>query len=142
VGEPMIGVQSVGRDVINRYGVIKPKNEADLRNDVIEITGIIEKPKPEEAPSDLADFGRMILNQGIVDILKETELGKGNELWIVDAITKYIMKGGRFFAKRVEDGEWLTTGDPLNCMKTSIKYALDREDIGGELREFMREYVL
>jgi UTP--glucose-1-phosphate uridylyltransferase len=91
----------------------------------------------EEAPSCLADFGRMILNREFIEILKKTALGKGNELWITDAIKAYVKQGGKFLAKKVEDGEWLTTGDPLNYMKALLKYAMDRDDLKNELKDFM-----
>ena len=129
-GLPMIGVQEVSEEDVVRYGIVK------LREGTMEIEGIIEKPSIEEAPSRLADFGRMILNQEIVDILKNTALGKGNELWMVDAIKTYIQRGGKFLAKKVENGEWLTTGDPLNYLKALLKYAMDRDDLKGELKDF------
>lgn len=132
-GNPIIAVQEVPEDQVNRYGIVK------LRNDSMEIEDIIEKPTIEEAPSRLADFGRMVLNQEIIDILKTTALGKGNELWIVDAIKTFVKNGGKFMAKNVDEGEWLTTGDPLNYMTTIIKYALDREDIGQELRRIIKK---
>jgi UTP--glucose-1-phosphate uridylyltransferase len=131
-GHPIIAVQEVPKDQVNRYGIVK------LRQGGMEIEDIIEKPSIEEAPSQLADFGRMVLNQEIIDILKTTALGKGNELWIVDAIKTYVKNGGKFIAKNVDEGEWLTTGDPLNYMTTIIKYALDREDIGQELRKVLK----
>lgn len=131
-GKPIIGVQKVPKDEVNKYGIVA------LKNNTMQLSGIIEKPTIEEAPSQLADFGRMILNQEIVDILKETPTGKDGELWIVDAIMKYIERGGEFYAKKVEDGEWLTTGDPLNLIKTVLKYALDRDDIGQDLRDFIK----
>ena len=131
-GHLMIGVQQVEKNMVNRYGIVK------LRPQSMEIENIIEKPSIDEAPSQLADFGRMILNQDIVDILREIPLGKDNELWIVDAIRQYVERGGIFLAKEVDDGEWLTTGDPLNYLKAVIKYALDREDIGKDLKEFLK----
>jgi UTP--glucose-1-phosphate uridylyltransferase len=134
-GHLMIGVQKVERDMVTRYGIVK------LRPHSTEIENIIEKPSIEDAPSQMADFGRMILNQDIVDILREIPLGKDNELWIVDAIRQYVERGGIFLAKEVENGEWLTTGDPLNYLKAVIKYALDREDIGSDLKEFMKTSV-
>lgn len=112
-----------------------------MEDGLVQISGIIEKPKPEEAPSNLADFGRMILDQDIIDTLKKTELGKGGELWIVDAITKYIDNGGEFYAKKVEEGEWLTTGDPLNFVKANLKYAIEREDIGKDVIKYMKELL-
>jgi UTP--glucose-1-phosphate uridylyltransferase len=131
-GHLMIGVQKVPLEVVSRYGIVK------LRAGTNEIEDIIEKPSVEEAPSQLADFGRMILDHDIIDILKNTPLGKGNELWIVDAIRQYVKSGGVFLAKEVEDGEWLTTGDPLNYLKAMLKYAVDREDIGADLMSFMK----
>ncbi|MDA8084736.1 MAG: sugar phosphate nucleotidyltransferase [Nitrospiraceae bacterium] len=134
-GHLMIGVQKVEREMVNRYGIVK------LRPGSSEIEKIVEKPSIEEAPSQLADFGRMILNQDIVDILREIPLGKDNELWIVDAIRQYVERGGIFLAREVDNGEWLTTGDPLNYLKAVIKYALDREDIGRDLKTFLKNSV-
>lgn len=134
-GKLMIGVQEVPKEVVNRYGIVK------LKEGTNEIEDIVEKPSIEEAPSQLADFGRMILNQEFINILKKTALGKGNELWIVDAIKAYVKNGGVFLAKKIEDGEWLTTGDPLNYMKATMAYAFDREDIGGELKEYINRLL-
>jgi UTP--glucose-1-phosphate uridylyltransferase len=134
-GHLMIGVQKVEREMVSRYGIIK------LRPNSSEIEHIIEKPSLDEAPSQLADFGRMILNQDIVDIPREIPLGKGNDLWIVDAIRRYVERGWIFLANEVDNGEWLTTGDPLNYLKAVIKYALDREDIGSDLKKFLKASV-
>lgn len=134
-GKPMIGVQKVAKEDVVRYGIVK------LRENSNEIEDIIEKPSIEEAPSQLADFGRMILNQEIVDVLKKTALGKGNELWIVDAIRSYVRGGGIFLAKEIENGEWLTTGDPLNYLKALLTYAFDREDIGKDLRAYINNHL-
>lgn len=134
-GLPMIGVQEVPLEEVPRYGIVK------LRDGTNEIEDIIEKPSIAEAPSRLADFGRMILNKELVDILKKTSLGKGNELWIVDAIREYVRGGRKFLAKEVEDGQWLTTGDPINYLQSMLVYALDREDIKAPLLEFMRKVV-
>ena len=79
----------------------------------------------------------MILNQKIINILRDTPLGKDNELWLVDALRSYIKGGGIFLAKEVEDGEWLTTGDPLNYLKAVLKFAFDRKDIEQDLRDFL-----
>ncbi len=130
-GKLMIGVQEVPKEVVNRYGIVK------LKEGTNEIEDIIEKPSVEEAPTRLADFGRMILDQKFIDILRETSLGKGNELWITDAIKKYVQNGGVFLAKELKDGQWLTTGDPLNYLKATFAYALDRDDIKDDMLEFI-----
>ncbi len=130
-GKLMIGVQQVPKEVVSRYGIVK------LREGTNEIEDIIEKPSIEEAPSQLADFGRMILDQNFINILRETALGKGNELWVTDAIKTYVKSGGIFLAKELKDGDWLTTGDPLNYLKATLAYAFDRE----ELREDLDQYI-
>jgi len=129
---PIIGVQEVLNEDLHKYGIVK------LKKSTMQITDIIEKPSMDTAPSNLAEFGRMILNQKIIDILKNTALGKDNELWIVDAIKTYVKRGNKIIAKKVENGEWLTTGDPFNYLKTSLKYAFDRKDIGNDLKNFLK----
>lgn len=131
-GHLMIGVQEVARDQVDRYGIVSLKDKKTMQLD-----GIVEKPSIKEAPSCLADFGRMILNQDIINVLKKTKLGKGKELWIVDAIRDYIKAGGEFYAKKIEDGQWLTTGDPLNLLKANLEYAKDKK----ELRDFLKKYL-
>lgn len=132
-GNLMIGVQEMPKEVLNRYGIVK------LKEGTMEIEDIIEKPSIEEAPSCMADFGRMILNQDFINILKETALGKGNELWVVDAIKKYVKNGGKFMAKKIENGEWLTTGDPLNYLKATLAYASERDDLKEDLKECIKK---
>jgi UTP--glucose-1-phosphate uridylyltransferase len=131
----MIGVQEVPRETVHRYGIVKTESDS------MAIKDIVEKPSAEEAPSNLADFGRMILNKDIVEVLQNTALGKDNELWIVDAIRSYIQNGGKFMAKKIEDGEWMTTGDPLNYLKTTIAYAMEREDVSQDLKDFFQKLL-
>ncbi len=132
-GAPVIGVQKVSKKEVEKYGIVK------YRKGTQELEDIVEKPPRDKAPSLHADFGRMILTQDIVDILKRTERGLGDELWIIDAIRNYIHEGGRFMAKEVEDGQWITTGDPLSYLKATIEYALDRKDLNKELRKYLGE---
>ena len=134
-GFPMIGVQEVPMSEVSKYGIV------NIDPDTLQLKGVVEKPSQEEAPSSLAVFGRYILNQDIIDILRTTSLGKGNELWIADAIQKYIDGGGKMFAKTVEDGQWMTMGDPLNYMKTVLEYAVERTDIGEEVRAYMQQLL-
>lgn len=130
---PIIGVQKVPRKDVERYGIVK------LKKGTMQIEDIIEKPSVKEAPSQYADFGRMILNREIIDILKQTPLGKGEELWIIDAIREYIRRGGVFYAQEVRDGAWYTTGDPLNYLRATVEYALDRKDIGKDFKKYLLE---
>ncbi|MFZ1626907.1 MAG: UTP--glucose-1-phosphate uridylyltransferase [Candidatus Moraniibacteriota bacterium] len=134
-GQPMLGVQEVPQSEVSKYGIV------DVDAETMRVRNIIEKPTQEEAPSRLAGFGRYILNQEIIDILRSTSLGKGNELWLVDAIHNYIEKGGTFYAKTVEHGQWMTTGDPLNYMTTILTYAVERPDIGDQVKVYMKQLL-
>lgn len=131
-GHMVIGVQEVPRETVHRYGIVK------LCAGSMQIEDIIEKPSLHEAPSRLADFGRMVLDAEMIDMLKTVPLGRGNRLWMVNAIRRYIQNGGIFLAKKVEGGEWLTTGDPLSYLKAVLAYAFDRQDIRGDLASYVQ----
>ncbi len=133
---PVIGVQKVAKHLVDRYGIVK------LKARTREMEGVVEKPAIGKAPSQLAQFGRMVLTPEIVDILKATKLGRGGELWVTDAISEYVGRGGKFMVEEVEDGEWLTTGDPLNYLKAMVAYALLRDDIGDDFRAHLRNLHL
>ncbi len=130
-GCPVIGVDEVPYEEVHRYGVV------DLDDETGAIRRVVEKPTRAEAPSNLVQFGRMVLTRPIVDILKETELGKGNELWLTDAIATHVARGERFLAERIPDGKWLTTGDPLNNLKAVVEHALDDPRVSGEFRSYL-----
>ncbi len=135
-GAPVIGVQKVPKNHVDRYGIVK------LKSGTREMELVVEKPSVEKAPSQLAQFGRMILTPEIVEILKDTKLGKGGELWVTDAISEYISRGGKFMVEEVEKGQWLTTGDPLNYLRAVVAYALRRDDIGDEFRDYLKDLDL
>ncbi len=135
-GAPVIGVQKVPKNHVDRYGIVK------LKSGTREMELVVEKPSVEKAPSQLAQFGRMILTPEIVEILKDTKLGKGGELWVTDAISEYISRGGKFMVEEVEKGQWLTTGDPLNYLRAVVAYALRRDDIGDEFRDYLKHLDL
>ena len=135
-GAPVIGVQKVPKHLVDRYGIVKLKPRTS------EMELVVEKPLIDKAPSRLAQFGRMVLTPEIVNILKETKLGKGGELWVTDAISEYIRRGGHFMVEEVKDGKWLTTGDPLSYLEATIEYALKREDIGSQFRSYLKDLPL
>ncbi|MFH1188756.1 MAG: UTP--glucose-1-phosphate uridylyltransferase [bacterium] len=133
---PVIGVQKVPQNQVHRYGIVKVKKGTQ------EMIDIVEKPDIKTAPSRLAQFGRMILTPEIVSILQDTAVGKDGELWITDAVKTYVNRGNKLVVREVKDGEWLTTGDPLNYLKATVKYALDRDDIGQEFKKYLRSLSL
>ncbi|HXK38240.1 MAG TPA: UTP--glucose-1-phosphate uridylyltransferase [Candidatus Paceibacterota bacterium] len=132
-GCPVIGVDEVPYEEVHRYGVV------DLDPHTGSIRRVVEKPAREDAPSNLVQFGRMVLTRDIIDILKETALGKGNELWLTDAIAAHVARGNVFLAERIPDGKWLTTGDPLNNLKALVEHALVAPEVSESFRAYLRD---
>ncbi|MCA9364473.1 MAG: UTP--glucose-1-phosphate uridylyltransferase [Candidatus Moranbacteria bacterium] len=133
-GHLMNGVEQMPEEVLHRYGIVK------LKEGTNQIEDIVEKPAPGEAPSNLAQFGRMIFNQDIITTLKETTPGKDGELWVTDAIRNYVRNGGVFVAKTITNGTWLTTGDPLNYINATLSYAMERPELKEGILLFMEKY--
>lgn len=134
-----VAVQEVPKSEVDRYGIYELK-----KGSKDEVKSIVEKPSVNKAPSNLAGFGRFILNKVVVNILynfnKKGRLGKDDELWLTDALTKYAQKSP-VYAVKIK-GEWMTTGDPLRYMKTQVKYALERKDIGKDFKDFLKSLKL
>jgi len=126
----VIGAQKVAKSELSKYGIVKI---AEGSKDQVEY--LVEKPDPEEAPSDLASYGRYVLTPKVFEYLKADATGKDGELWIADAIDE-VAKHGVVRVKAI-DGEWMTTGDPLNYMKAHIKFMLNSDKYGEDLQEFM-----
>ncbi|MFW6110296.1 MAG: UTP--glucose-1-phosphate uridylyltransferase [Patescibacteria group bacterium] len=125
-----VAVEEVPMEEINRYSSIKLKeNSEDLMED------IVEKPAPEDAPSNLTAYGRFVFNYDIFDYLDPDATGKGGELWLTDAISALAKEHD----VRVADleGQWMTTGDPIRYLKTTVRYALQRDDLKKEFRNFL-----
>ncbi len=133
-GALVAGTQEVPWEDVDRYGMVKLK-AGDRDREMIDV---IEKPGREEAPSNLAMFGRFLLSTDIIQVLTEIPLGKSNELWLTDAVREYVRRGGRFVTAPVTGGEWLTIGDPINYLKTVIEYALSDDEIRAALEPRIR----
>lgn len=137
---PVIACQEVKKSDVNKYGILKLKNGSTN-----ELETAVEKPDPSEVTAPyLAQFGRFILNDKIVDIINQNYednlLGKNNELWLIDSVVKYVKENPVNTCKI--DGQWMTTGDPLNFMKASTIFALSREDIGKDFKQFLKDLKL
>lgn len=133
----VMGCQEVLPEEVSLYGILKLKQDSPI----MEIERIVEKPKREDAPSLLSNFGRFILVPEMCEILSELPLGKGGELWLTDAIEEYVRRGNRVVAQPVEGGRWYTTGDPLHFLQVTLEYALDSEEYGQALREMMKQMI-
>lgn len=133
----IVAVQQLPMDQVVHYGVIEPEQVEDR---VYAVKRIVEKPPVEEAPSDLTTVGRFVLTPSIFKSLHETPIGKAGEIWLMDALDNLI-KTEPVYAYQFE-GDRYDTGQPLGLIKASIAVGLDREDIGQELREYIRSLDL
>jgi UTP--glucose-1-phosphate uridylyltransferase len=113
----VIGVQEVPGREIEKYGSVKFKDGSK------EVERVIEKPKMEDAPSQLASYGRYLLTPAVFEYLNPDETGKDGELWTADAVDKLASSGRPVFTAEAKGGVWYTTGDPASYLTAQIKYA-------------------
>ncbi|MBW2291216.1 MAG: NTP transferase domain-containing protein [Deltaproteobacteria bacterium] len=128
----VVAVQEVPDEMTSAYGIVAPKPGTDP----MEMDSIIEKPSPAEAPSRLAQFGRFVLSYKVVEILEQTAVGKGNELWLTDAIAR-LCREDRVLVQKVE-GTWYTTGDHYQLLVANIEYALADPEIRSRLAPYLK----
>ena len=130
-----IAVMPVPHDEVSAYGVIAPQGEGV--DGLYSVETFVEKPAPEEAPSDLAIIGRYLLTPEIFDILENQEPGAGNEIQLTDAIDT-LNKTQRVFAREFK-GNRYDVGDKFGFMKTSIDYALQHPQVKDDLKQYIIE---
>ena len=129
---PVIGCQEVPEQDICLYGAVECSERSGRR---ARVSDMVEKPDPEEAPSNLAVLGRYVLTPDIFPILAETEPGKGGEIQLTDAL-KTLANKRRLEAYDFE-GDRYDVGNKLGFLKASVEFALMREDLGEEFREYL-----
>lgn len=134
----ILAVQEVADSEVHKYATIKYKENPSIP---YEMEKGMEKVSKAEAPSNMCQFGRFIFTQEILNQLHETALGKDNELWIIDIINNVAKNGHKVIAQPIE-GEWMTTGDPLAFLKTTLKIAMQDEKISKELKEFITKEII
>jgi UTP--glucose-1-phosphate uridylyltransferase len=133
-GSSVIGVQEVNEEVISRYGVIKPDKKVEGK-----IETIVEKPKVEEAPSNLAVFGRYVVSPKIFEALDKTKKGVGNEYQFTDGIKK-LMETEDFYACKMK-GRYYDIGNKIEFVKATIDLALAREDLKKEIKKHIESII-
>lgn len=133
VGGNMIAVDPVPEERVSSYGVIAPKSR-DGR--LIAMTGMVEKPPREEAPSNLAITGRYILQPEVFDLLEDQGPGAGNEIQLTDAMAR-LMEIQDFYAYEFE-GQPFDCGSKLGYFEAVLNYALDHSEIGEGARDMIR----
>ncbi|MCU1403254.1 MAG: galU [Microbacteriaceae bacterium] len=137
----IIALLEVDPSVAHMYGVATVEETDDP--DVVRITGMVEKPAPGTAPSNLAIIGRYVLRPEVFDVLEHTPPGKGGEIQLTDALEKMAgapeWTGGVFGV--VFRGRRYDTGDRLDYIKAIVQLAVDREDLGPDLRPWLKDFA-
>lgn len=120
---------------LSRYGIAQVEK---IEKNIFKIKRIVEKPEPENAPSNLATHGAYILPPQIFEIIKNLKPGKGKEIWLVDAINKLIESGFPAFACKIENGKYYDTGNKLEYLKTVVEFGLFHPEIKKEFKKFLK----
>jgi UTP--glucose-1-phosphate uridylyltransferase len=127
----------VASDEVSAYGVFDVETVPDAANpNVLRVKGMVEKPKPEDAPSRYAAAGRYVLDRAIFDALRRTAPGAGGEVQLTDAVALLIDEGHPVHVV-VHRGSRHDLGNPGGYLKAAVDFALDREDYGPDLREWL-----
>ena len=135
-GRSVLALKNVKRDEISSYGCVEPEEVGD---DLVRVRSIVEKPTPDEAPSTLAVIGRYVLTPEIFEALDRIERGAGNELQLTDAIA-LLNQDQTVYGQVFTEGRF-DIGQKVDFLRANIELALDREDLGPALSEWMRELV-
>ncbi|ASY34342.1 MULTISPECIES: UTP--glucose-1-phosphate uridylyltransferase GalU [unclassified Streptomyces] len=140
-GGSVVALMEVPPEQIHLYGSAAVETTAD--DDVVRITGLVEKPSPADAPSNYAIIGRYVLDPRIFDILRKTEPGRGGEIQLTDALQHLAEDenaGGPVHGV-VFRGRRYDTGDRGDYLRAIVRLACEREDLGPDFRAWLRSYV-
>jgi len=135
-GRSVIAAMEVSKHDISMYGCIEPEL---FEEHLVRILSIVEKPSPEEAPSNLAAIGRYVFTPEIFDALQRITPGRGGEIQLTDAIN-LLAQEQAVYAYRFE-GRRFDVGNPLDYLKATVELAVERDDLGPEFRSWLAEFV-
>ena len=137
-GGTIIGCQLVRPEQVSSYGII---NGTPTENpDLLKVKNMIETPSIEEAPSRFAALGRYVITPEVFKILEQTTPGKGGEIQLTDAL-RVMAKNGNVYAYNFK-GKRYDTGNKLGYLKATVEFALRRDDIGPEFRQYLKSLLM
>jgi UTP--glucose-1-phosphate uridylyltransferase len=141
-GGSVVALMEVPQSQIHLYGCAAAT--ATSEDDVVQVSGLVEKPPADEAPSNLAVIGRYVLSPTVFDVLRETPPGRGGEIQLTDALetlaTMSVEAGGGVSGV-VFRGRRYDTGDRADYLKAVVRIAADRDDLGPEFVAWLGEFV-
>lgn len=132
-GKSVLGVQTVPHNMISKYGCV---DGVMLKDRIYEVHGLVEKPKPEEAPTDVAILGRYVITPEIFDILASTKPGAGGEIQLTDALLTLAKEQKMYACDFV--GRRYDVGDKEGFLEATVEYALRRDDLKGKFKEYLK----
>ncbi|WP_229068005.1 UTP--glucose-1-phosphate uridylyltransferase [Actinoplanes sp. DH11] len=137
-GGIVLALMEVDPSETSRYGIASV--EATDKEDIVKITGLVEKPKPEESPSNLAVLGRYVLPGKIFETIADTKPGAGGEIQLTDAMATLLAEGTPVHGI-VYRGHRYDTGMPLGYLQAVVQLAVQRPDLGAEFRAWLTDFV-
>jgi UTP--glucose-1-phosphate uridylyltransferase len=141
-GASVLALMEVPPDQISAYGVVdaEPVSDNGRENRLFRIRNMVEKPKPADAPSNLAIIGRYILTPEIFQCVESIEPGSGGEIQLTDAL-KYMLRNRPIYGLKFE-GTRYDAGDKLGFLRATVEFALQRNDLGQQFREYLKTVCL
>ncbi|MGF2950396.1 UTP--glucose-1-phosphate uridylyltransferase GalU [Microbacterium alcoholitolerans] len=139
-GAAVIALMEVDPEQIHLYGAAAIESTDD--DGVVTVTGLVEKPAAADAPSNLAVIGRYVLPPSIFEVLERTEPGKGGEIQLTDALQELAADAdGPGVVGVIFRGRRYDTGDRVDYIKAIVQLAVERDDLGAELRPWLKEFA-
>ncbi|WP_338663803.1 UTP--glucose-1-phosphate uridylyltransferase GalU [Pararoseomonas sp. SCSIO 73927] len=135
-GGNVVAIEEVPMERVNKYGVLDVQED---KGRLVSVKGLVEKPKVEEAPSNLTIIGRYVLMPEVVHYLSAMEKGAGGEVQLTDGMAKLI--GRQPFHGLRYEGRRFDCGDKAGYLEAQIAFALKRQDLAGAVREFLPKYL-
>ncbi|WP_436512483.1 UTP--glucose-1-phosphate uridylyltransferase GalU [Clostridium thermobutyricum] len=132
----VLGVQTVPHEKVNKYGIV---DGTFVKDRVMKVKGLVEKPNIDEAPSDVAILGRYIVTPKIFEILDRTKPGKGGEIQLTDALLE-LMNEEEMYAYDFE-GRRYDVGDKLGFLEATVEYALRREGLKDKFTDYLKDIL-
>ncbi|MCC7356150.1 MAG: UTP--glucose-1-phosphate uridylyltransferase GalU [Candidatus Doudnabacteria bacterium] len=136
--KPVISGVRVPENSVSKYGIA---DISEVEPNVFKVNNIVEKPEVGTAPSNLAMIGAYIMPPRLFDLLKELKPGKGNEIWLTDAINQLITEQD-VYALEIQNGKYYDTGNKLEYLKTVVEFGLKHDDLRADFAEYLKNIKL
>jgi UTP--glucose-1-phosphate uridylyltransferase len=138
-GGSVLATMTIEGSAISAYGVLAGEQDPDNWR-IYNCTGMVEKPKLEDAPSKQAIIGRYVLTPRVFELLEQTKPGAGGEIQLTDGI-KALAKEQKVYGYTFE-GKRFDAGDKLGMLQATVEFALGRSDLGPQFREYLKGLAL